>query len=193
MIVITNPTAITNEIEIIHSLFAEGLSLLHVRKPEYSVVAMKSFLKAVGLEFKHQMVLHHHHHEVAEEFEINRLHFPKQFRNTNVAKKEASISTSTHSISEFNALEKEYDYAFLSPVFPSISKTGYSSEMDHIEAVKQRTNCNTKLIALGGISAENAQLVLTAGFDDVALLGAIWNTTNPLENFKRCQQIVLSF
>ena len=36
MIVITNPSAIANEISTIESLFEEGLSLLHIRKPDFS-------------------------------------------------------------------------------------------------------------------------------------------------------------
>ena len=193
MIVITHPIAINNEVKIIHSLFAEGLSLLHVRKPDYCAAEMKSFLDAVGWEFNNRIVLHSHHH-LAEVFGINRLHFPKKFRNTITEKKDAFFSTSTHSISEFNVLKKEYDYAFLSPVFQSISKTGYTaSDTDHLKAITQRTNFTAKLIALGGISSENIQQALSIGFDDVALLGTIWNSTNPLENFKRCQQIALSF
>jgi thiamine-phosphate pyrophosphorylase len=30
MIIITNPTAIANEISLIHSLFKEGMALLHI-------------------------------------------------------------------------------------------------------------------------------------------------------------------
>ena len=33
MIVITNPIPIANEINTIHSLFENGLELLHIRKP----------------------------------------------------------------------------------------------------------------------------------------------------------------
>jgi len=192
MIVITNPTAVNCEISIIHSLFAEGLPILHVRKPDYSAAEMRSFLTAIGLEFGNQLVLHNHH-QLAEEFGINRFHFPKKFRNTITEKKEAFFSTATHSISEFNTLKKEYDYAFLSPVFPSLSKPGYHSEINLSESIKKRTNYNTKLVALGGICAENISEILKKGFDDVALLGTLWNSTNPLENFKKCQQTVLSF
>jgi thiamine-phosphate pyrophosphorylase len=94
---------------------------------------------------------------------------------------------------EFNALDNVFEYAFLSPIFPSISKEGYTSKTDWFEAVKNRSNHTIKLIALGGIESKNAELALENGFDNIALLGTIWNQNNPIENFKSCQKIVQSF
>ena len=190
MIVISHPTAVANEINTIHSLFAEGLPLLHIRKPGYSETAIKAFITAVGPELSQRLVLHSHHH-LANDFGINRLHYSKTHAETIKKDSDTILSGSTHSITEFNALKKEFDYAFLSPVFPSISKTGYTSHIDHLKIIYKRTNFPTKLIALGGISADNIQRTLAAGFDDVALLGTIWNSTNPLENFKQCMQVAL--
>lgn len=188
MIVITNPTAVHNEISIIRSLFENGLELLHIRKPDYSEAEMISFLTAIGSDVSHQLVLHSHHH-IAVSFGINRLHNPKaETQKTNFI-----FSASMHSITEFNTLENHYAYAFLSPVYPSISKPGYSSKHNLLESITERTNFDTKLVALGGISQENITETLKKGFDEVALLGTIWNSTKPLENFKKCQQIVHSF
>ena len=52
MVVISNPTLVKNEINLIHSLFAEGLELFHVRKPDFSETEMKAFLLEIGLEFR---------------------------------------------------------------------------------------------------------------------------------------------
>lgn len=104
-----------------------------------------------------------------------------------------SKSTATHSVEDFNSLENDFDYAFLSPVFTSISKENYHPKANLFEALKSRTNFNTKVIALGGIDSENIKKTLENGFDDIALLGTIWNTHNPIKNFKLCQKIALSF
>src|SRR5207248_661643 len=105
-------------------------------------------------------------------------------------------STSVHSINYFNDLNPKsihkFDYAFLSPIYPSISKPEYSSKINLAETIKQRTNFSTKLIALGGITSENIKTIFENGFDDAAILGTIWASNNPIENFKRCQQIVLT-
>ena len=103
------------------------------------------------------------------------------------------LSTSVHAIEDFNSLEDKFEYVFLSPIFPSISKENYYSKTDLFEAIKNRTNYETKLIALGGIESKNTEQTLQNGFDNVALLGTIWNQNNPIENFKLCQQIVQSF
>lgn len=195
MIVITNPFFIEDEIQILHSLLEEGLSLLHIRKPDFSELEMAPFLDQIKLEFRNQLVLHNHHY-LAEDFGINRLHFSeKERKNDSNFPKPCSChhSTSTHSIEDFNSLENEFDYAFLSPVFKSISKENYSPEKDLFEEIKSRKNHKTKMVALGGIDSENIQEVLENGFDDVALLGTIWKNENPLKQFKLCQKIAHSY
>ncbi|MGG7035850.1 MAG: thiamine phosphate synthase [Flavobacterium sp.] len=198
MIVITNPIAVENEINCIHSLFEEGMELLHIRKPDFTEAEMKEFLSKIKSEFRNRLVLHQHH-QLAEDFGIGRIHFSRKDRNSpaSVWNPAKIKSTSVHSINYFNDLSLKsthaFDYAFLSPVYPSISKPDYVSKSNLIESVKQRSNFSTKLIALGGITHENIREVLENGFDDIALLGTIWNSSNPIENFKQCQQIALSY
>jgi thiamine-phosphate pyrophosphorylase len=130
---------------------------------------------------------------LASAFRINRLHFSEKDRINSLLSDKSIKSTSTHSTEEFNALESIFDYAFLSPIYPSISKPDYFSKINHLEAIKKRINFSTKLIALGGISSKNILTTLENGFNDVALLGSLWNSKNPLIQFKKCQQIVLSY
>ena len=180
MIVITNPIPIANEINTIHSLFESGLELLHIRKPDLSATEMRSFLSEIKSDFRGQLVLHSHHH-LASAFGINRIHFSESERKKTVAlfgksafetfkTKGFHLSTSVHGMEDFNALSNTFEYAFLSPIFPSISKEGYSTKTNLFEAIKNRSNYATKLIALGGIESKNAELTLENGFDNVALL-----------------------
>lgn len=208
MIVITNPIPIINEIDTIHSLFENGLGLLHIRKPTFSSAEMKAFLSEIKSDFRQNLVLHSHHH-LADEFRINRIHFTEKERIAilnpvakltrptkkalqKLVKKGLHLSTSVHTIEDFDALDNAFGYAFLSPVYPSISKENYSSKTNLLEDIKKRTNYTTQLIALGGMDSKNTVHALKTGFDDVALLGAIWNTNNPIENFKLCRKIDLS-
>ena len=199
MIVISNPFAIADEIKMIHSLFEEGLSLLHIRKPDFSELEMAQFIHQIKIEFRDRIVLHSHH-LLAEDFGINRIHFSEKERKESFdfparfpKPCRYNFSTSTHSIEDFNSLENDFDYAFLSPVFKSISKENYEPKTDLFEALKSRTNYKTKVIALGGIDSQNIQKTMKNGFDDIALLGTIWNNKNPIKQFKICQQIVLSY
>jgi thiamine-phosphate pyrophosphorylase len=195
MIVITNPSAIANEIGIIDSLFEEGLSLLHIRKPDFSEIEMVEFINQIKVKYRSNLVLYSHH-ELAEDFGINRIHFSEKARAHNLSsparfsKPCGYKSTSTHSIEDFNALEDCFNYAFLSPVYKSISKENYHPKENIFEALKSRTNYKAKVIALGGIDSENIKKTLENGFDDVALLGTIWKNEKPIKQFKLCQKIV---
>ncbi|WP_337968474.1 thiamine phosphate synthase [uncultured Flavobacterium sp.] len=192
MIVITNPSAIANEISLIDSLFEEGLSLLHIRKSDFSEIEMTQFIHQIKPEYRSKLVLHNHL-QLGEDLGINRIHFSEKDRKNSflINPDQKIFSTSTHSIEDFNALEN-FDYAFLSPVFTSISKEDYHPKENLFEALKSRTNNKTKVIALGGIDSENIKKTLENGFDDVAILGTIWNHENPIKQFKLCQKIVLS-
>lgn len=202
MIVITNPSAIENEISSINSLFEEGLSLLHIRKPDFSELEMAQFVHQIKVEFRSNLVLHNHHH-LAENFGVERIHFSEKERKYDTDfparfskpfwYKNATKSTSTHSIEDFNSLENDFDYVFLGPLFKSISKENYHPKTDLFKALKFRTNYKIKVIALGGIDPENIQKTMENGFDDIALLGTIWNNENPIKQFKLCQKIVLSY
>ncbi|MES2863345.1 MAG: thiamine phosphate synthase [Bacteroidota bacterium] len=195
MIVITNPFSIENEFQIIQQLFEEGLALLHVRKPAYSEKEMRSFLSNIDDKFYPKLVLHEQHH-LAHEFKINSIHLKEKNRvevSENFQKTVSYLSTSVHNINDFNELSASFDAAFLSPVFPSISKPDYKSNENLLETINNRTNFNTQLVALGGLDENNIKLALDSGFDNVALLGSIWLNDYPIKKFKQCQKIVHSY
>jgi thiamine-phosphate pyrophosphorylase len=203
MIVITNPIPTANEIDTIHSLFEEGMQLFHVRKPHFGISEMRQFLLKIDRKYSDYLVLHSHH-DLALTLGIHRLHFseskrkviqllPIQLPFVQFQKKGFRLSTSVHTIEDFNSIDNCFDYAFLSPVYNSISKENYSPKTNQFEAINNRNNYTTQLIALGGIESKNIEKTINLGFDDVALLGTIWNQNNPIENFKSCQKIVQSF
>ena len=198
MIAITNPIPIRNEIYTIHSLFENGLELLHIRKPDFSKIEMNAFLSEIKSDFRQQLVLHSHH-QLASAAGIHRIHFTEKARIEtsekslkNWKKNGFSLSTSIHKMIDFEGLSTVFDYAFFGPVFESISKPNYASDIDFEKELLQRNNNKTALIALGGITSDKIKIALEYGFDDVALLGAIWNSNNPIENFKLCKKIDLS-
>jgi thiamine-phosphate pyrophosphorylase len=199
MIVISSPTSIPNEIRHIELLFLHGLKLFHVRKPDFIEKEMKLFLSKISVENRGRLVLHQHHH-LAAEFGINRLHFTEKRRKTITeddlnywANKGFCLSTSVHSIEDYNRISELFSYCFLSPVFDSISKPDYLSRIDFAEALKLRSKKCVKLVALGGLNATNIQQAYAYGFDQIALLGSIWNSNQPIENYILCKQTALLY
>lgn len=77
IIVITNPTSIKNEVQLINQLFDEGFELLHLRKPEYSLNEYQNLIENINKKYHSQLVLNSYH-ELANLFNIKRLHFQKE-------------------------------------------------------------------------------------------------------------------
>ncbi|MCS3532331.1 thiamine phosphate synthase [Chryseobacterium sp. JUb7] len=193
IIVITPEEVVQKETELINELFHEGLDLLHIRKPFINSEEITDFIQKIDSTFHHQLVLHSHY-DLAENFNISRFHFREIDRQNDLYKsfEDKTISTSVHDIEIFNELNEDWEYAFISPVFPSISKKGYGENLTVLNDIKKRNNSNVKLIALGGINDQNISKVFESDIDGVALLGSIWESKEPLNVLKKCRKSVLS-
>ncbi|WPO91344.1 thiamine phosphate synthase [Chryseobacterium sp. HR92] len=194
ILVITPELIVPNETDTINQMFQEGLDLLHIRKPWLSRNEMIEFITQIDEPFHSQLVLHTHY-DLGKEFNISRFHFREIDRKEEVYKpfaEENIISTSVHDITTYNTLDKEWEYAFISPFFPSISKKGYGMDSTIKEEIKHRNNPDVKLIALGGINQDNINEVFEAETDGAALLGAIWENEDPLKVFRKCRNGLMS-
>jgi hypothetical protein len=92
----------------------------------------------------------------------------------------SGISVSAHCIEE--ALRSREQYCYISPIYPSISKKGYSNST-LLGDIKQRCNIPKNWVALGGVSAVRIPEIKQLGFEHAAILGAIWESANPMESF----------
>jgi len=193
IIVITPELMIPDETDVINQLFRKGLDLLHIRKPFISRNEMTDFLDGIDASFYPQVVLHSHY-ELSDEYDISRFHFREEARLNGEYKAyigKGIISTSVHDIKAFNKLGKEWEYAFISPVFPSISKKGYGENAKVIHEISCRNNPDVKLVALGGINEKNIKEASDYGVNGVALLGGIWESGDPLQAFENCRRNAL--
>ena len=173
-IIITSPEFLSGEAAFISKLFLQGLDLLHLRKPEASLEAYKRLLLQIPRHWYSRIVLHEHF-ALVEEFGLHGIHLnrrcsqvPDSFRG--------SISCSCHTIEEVITQKESKDYVFLSPIFDSISKVGYHAAFSPtlLKQVAIENVIDEKVIALGGITANNIPLVKEWHFGGVALLGDIW-------------------
>lgn len=192
IIIITPEEPVKNETEIINALFWEGLDLLHLRKPFFNSEEMMGFIQGIDPGFHQQLVVHNHY-EAAEKFDISRFHFRETDRQNYLYASftAQTISTSVHDMETYNSLNKIWEYAFISPVFPSISKKGYGANTKMLDEIKNRRNAEVKLIALGGIDENNIRNAFDSGANGAALLGAVWKSDEPVEIFKKCRLNVL--
>lgn len=190
IIVISNSTPIENEAAIINQLFDAGLTIFHLRKPNYTLEETKKLLMKIKKQY-HSRIALHHHYQLSEYVDTNRLHYTEDSRKKinmkEIQSKNNFIrSTSIHQLNEYENISDSFEYCFLSPIFNSISKPNYKSILT--PDFKLTTNRKTKIIALGGIDIHNIDTVKKYGFNGIALLGSIWQESqNAIQNFKRLQ------
>ena len=194
LIVISYPTAITDEATIINALFDEGLEIFHMRKPQADAGELRGLLEKINPIYHHGIALHQLH-EVAADFGIKRWHFTEVNRNKIneeplIQLKMANhiLSTSIHYVEAFKSLPFSFDYTFFGPVLNSISKQGYMSSLSADFIFPVETNHPTG-VALGGIDATTLHQVKLMQFKAIAVLGAIWHKPDEsIQQFKAVQK-----
>ena len=190
IIVITTPNFIKGEEFVIPHLLQLGVDIVHIRKPSAMREQLALLLDSLPKWCYNQLVVHDCL-ELANKYNLRGIHLnrrshtiPKDFKG--------SISMSCHSLEEVDIKKDMADYVFLSPIFNSISKSGYNSAFSKEElhnAMKQGTIDN-KVIALGGVSATNIDTVKDLGFGGAELLGDIWDRTESPDFDKHIKAII---
>ena len=173
-IAITQPKAIDREATTIRRLLAEGFDIVHLRKPDADIDYCRGLLRQLTAEQRGKIVIHDHL-ALYEEFSLrgvhinrNVTHLPDSYRG--------SRTRSCHSFEEVISYKPTCDYLFLSPIFDSISKSGYRSAFSHtdLQRASDEGVIDERVIALGGVSPDKFAYLEALHFGGVAMLGAIW-------------------
>ena len=136
IIVITDTSFAASEAESIRILLSEGVDRVHLRKPQSAEADMRRLIEALPPELYPRLTLQDHLH-LAGEYGIGGVHL--NARNPEIpAGFGGLISRSCHSFGEIASHPTE-DYLFLSPIFDSISKTGYRASQR--SAASGRNTC----------------------------------------------------
>lgn len=169
-----------------NQMLEQGLPLLHIRKPSASFKEVEKLVTAIRSEFYPNLVLHQGY-DIGKERGILKWHAAgcNACQNGRAEELHPVFSSSVHSIEEFNRLPEFLTSAFLSPVFPSISKKGYSSSNCWQSELAKRTRFDIKLVALGGIMPQNIGQAFLMGFDDYALMGGLWQSGDIIKTFRK--------
>lgn len=173
-IVITAPGAVAGEAGIIRRLLSSGAAQrVHLRKPDWSADSLAALIRTIPEGLRHRMSLHDHL-ELAPTLGLGGVHLnsrsPLPPPGWN-----GLVSRSCHSLAELAA--GGVDYAFLSPVFNSISKPGYGAAFSAAELAEAAAQgiVGPRTVALGGVSPELFAQVEALGFGGAAMLGCVWS------------------
>ena len=89
-----------------------------------------------------------------------------------------------HSVAQALSLNFVPAYVWLSPIYESVSKPGYTpkwsiEQLPEVLFTLRQQWPQTKIIALGGVSVAQIAEVQRIGFDGAAVLGKLWQNPNP--------------
>lgn len=117
--------------------------------------------------------------ETARHLGLTYVHLPES-RVTETRKSHTKYSYSVHSVEALKALEKGSLFTLISPVFETACKPGCAPLTE--EVMKEALSVfDEKLVALGGITVENAKSLKEIGFEHIALRSSLMTAENPLE------------
>lgn len=174
IIAITLPHAIDNEVATIRRLLADGIDILHLRKPEVGIEYCRHLLEQLSPTQRSKIVIHDYYELYAyyalRGVHINRniTHLPESYHG--------SRTRSCHSFEEVVRYKDGYDYLFLSPIFDSISKWGYTSAFTHdaLHEAACKGIIDDKVVALGGVTPDKIAYLESLHFGGAAMSGALF-------------------
>ncbi len=191
LVVITDPgEEVEEEYETIRELIERGVTRLHVRKPGWSSDKLSKWLEGLGEDSFDHLSLHGDEY-LCKEYGLGGFHL-KGDQPIKGNKWMGRLSKSFHAWSELKTGANErLDYAFISPVFDSISKRGYFAKWGAKEVKEELGNSTLPfpLYALGGISKETIGKVKDLGFDGAVALGSVWKYPSRKERVHAFKQL----
>lgn len=198
-ILISPPDYNEHETLLVNRMFENNLALLHLRKPGYDREKLSVYLNKINREY-HTRIVIHSCYDLLNDYNLRGIHIKgadKELKGSIIerfgSRDDISISISYHSLKELTGDSGSIDYAFLSPVFDSISKSNYRAGFDHRKLGDILEKIDIDVIALGGCKAEYLHKIKKMGFAGAAFLGAVWNSPDPFVSFllirKACNQL----
>lgn len=198
LIVVTSPRFFVEEDKIITSLFEEGLDLLHINKPNAELVYLERLLSLIPSEF-HKQIIIHDHFELKEEYGLKGIHLNS--RNPREPDEyKGHVSCTCQSIEEVKVEKKLCDYVFMYPLFNNFQKKEKTSIFtpEETRIASMQHIIDDKVIAAGGINADNLLQINDYGFGGAALMADLWdrfdihmaqNTQIVVEYFKKLKAL----
>jgi len=197
LVVLTSEKEVKNEADVLNTLFAHGLTTLHLRKPLLEIEGYRQLLELINPEYYRRIILHDDH-ELCGEYGLRGIHLQEQARMDLGAKllsyvngyrsNNYSVSSSFHQPEEIENCVAKFDYVLLSPVFDSISKKDYEGKGFNVRHIK------ALVVGMGGVNEKTVQKTFNLGYRGAGVLGGIWNSEDYLESFlaiqKSCNNIV---
>lgn len=180
LVVITAEGILPDEAAVLNRLLGQWPGKLHLRKPGASEDALREVLAGIEPCYRGHIVLHDNF-GLVREFGLAGVHLngrnpqPPDFPVGHISRSCHTLEEVAEALNDIGRTQR-YNYVFLSPVFDSISKSGYGKAFtrEELEAAGLQGIINERVYALGGVDRHNIEDVARIGFGGVAVLGALW-------------------
>ncbi len=160
-----------------------GWDMVHLRHPDATFRDMRNLIEAIPQHYHRKLRLHGHF-ELLNSFNLGGIHLNRRCPSVPTYYN-GPHSRSCHDLDELKNRE-DCDYVTLSPIFDSISKTGYKAAFDKkiLERIDKTGSSGVKInvIALGGVTPDKISELNTLDFDGFAVLGSLTAADN-IEDF----------
>lgn len=175
LILLTPPYFFVEEDKLLTALFDEGLDVLHLRKPDSEPVYSERLLSLLPRKCLSRIVVHDHFY-LKDEYNLRGIHLNSRNPKAPLDYK-GHISKSFHDLNTLKEEKKHYSYVFLSPIFDSISKSDYRAGFSDNDLRKASSLgiIDQRVMALGGVTANNMKFIRDLGFGGAVVLGDLWN------------------
>jgi thiamine-phosphate pyrophosphorylase len=182
---ISPPDRDEREAGLLGAFLSLGLTRYHVRKPGWDETALRAWIAWMPASLRPHMVLHQCHGLVGE-LGLHGRHF-REGESAGNNSRPGFSSRACHRPEEIPGLLRFYDALLLSPVFPSLSKPGYTLSVTDwgLGRLPEASARRAELCALGGITEARLAECRRLGFTGVAVLGAVWLAADPVATFAR--------
>ena len=181
--------------QVAEAVFAGGCRWLSLREKDLSSTERRALLgrlQLLGHRFG-AIVTAHEDIEAVAALGADGVHLPSggSPRAARAQLPGALIGASAHSAEEASALlQAGADYVTVSPVFLTASKPGYGPALGLTGLARIVRQAPGPIVALGGITADNAASCFAAGVHAIAVMGEIMRARDPQESVERILRAV---
>ncbi len=164
LVIMTKPTFFVEEDKIITALFEEGMTNLHVNKPESSPLYCERLLSLLSDSYYNKITVHGHYY-LKNEYGLEKIHIdaptgcvPEGYKG-----KVSRTCTSTEQLKE---AKRHSEYVFL-------ESSRYTTT--ELEAAAEKGLIGKHVYAMGGITIDNIKTFKDIGFGGIVVCSDLWN------------------
>jgi thiamine-phosphate pyrophosphorylase len=203
LVVVSSARRVPNEVSEVIRMFNSGLSAFHIRKPRWSKKELSEYIAEFPPEYRKKLVLHTYH-GLAGTYALGGIHLSRSHRRRGKfydfkiwlkrkLRPGLIVTRTFHKLTDITHDRRKYTYAFLSPVFDSVSRATLAGGFSRRALLIVIPQAKQPIYAMGGVTSDKIKIIDENGFDGAVLHGSLWDgDESPYEKFIKTQDAILS-